>query len=57
MERRYGVHIVFEEESLKNETLSGIFKNETIEKALRLLQMTTPFRYRMKGDSVFVGRR
>jgi transmembrane sensor len=57
LERRYGVHIAFDDESLKSEALSGIFKNESIEKALRLLQMTTPFRYRMKGDSVFLDRR
>lgn len=54
MERRYNVHIVFYDESLKEETLSGIFENENIQKALRVLQMTTPFQYRMKGDSVFI---
>lgn len=55
MERRYNVHIVFNDESLKKEALSGIFENENIEKALHILKMTTPFQYRMKGDSVFIG--
>lgn len=56
MERRYNIHIVFHDESLKKEALSGIFENENINKALRVLQMTTPFRYRMKGDSIFLNR-
>lgn len=54
MERRYNVHIVFYNEALQAETLSGIFKNENIQKALKVLQMTTPFQYRIKGDSVFL---
>ena len=56
MERRYNVHIIFYDESLKKETLSGIFENENIQKALRVLQMTTPFRYSEKGDSIFINR-
>jgi transmembrane sensor len=56
MERRYNVHIIFYDESLKKETLSGIFENETIKKALRVLRMTTPFQYRIKEDSVFLDR-
>lgn len=56
MERRYNVHIVFHDESLKKETLSGIFENETIQKALQVLQMTTPFQYRMKTDSIFLNK-
>jgi transmembrane sensor len=56
MERRYDVHIVFRDESLKHETLSGIFENETIQKAMRVLQMTTPFQYRMKADTVLLSR-
>jgi transmembrane sensor len=56
MERRYNIHIVFHEESLKNEMLSGIFENETIQKALGVLQMTTPFKYRMKADSIYLNR-
>lgn len=54
MERRYDVHLVFEDEALKKEILSGVFKNEDIGKALRLLQMITPFQYRIKGDSILL---
>jgi ferric-dicitrate binding protein FerR (iron transport regulator) len=56
MERRYDVHIVFKDSRLGNERLSGIFKNENIQKALNLLQMTTPFRYEFKQDSVYLKR-
>jgi ferric-dicitrate binding protein FerR (iron transport regulator) len=54
MERRYSVHMVFEDEALKKETISGIFKNEDVTKALRILQMTTSFQYRIKGDSILL---
>jgi ferric-dicitrate binding protein FerR (iron transport regulator) len=56
MERRFNVHIAFGDTALKKETLSGIFKNEDIGKALRFLQMTTPFQYHIKGDSVYLER-
>ncbi len=54
LERRFGVKIIFETPSLKRERLNGIFKNETIQKALRILQMTTPFSYELKGDTVYL---
>ena len=57
MERRYDVHLVFEDEVLKKEPLSGVFKNEDIGKALRILQMTTPFQYKIKGDSILLWTR
>lgn len=54
MERKYDMHIIFQDEALKNEDLTGTFENESIDKALKLLQMTTPFRYRIEKDSVFL---
>ena len=56
MERRYDVQIVFTDTLLKNERLTGIFKSENIEKALKILQMTTPFRYRVKDDTIYLSR-
>lgn len=56
MERRYDMHIIFQDTLLKNEGLTGTFENENIGKALRLLQMTTPFRYRIEKDSVYLNR-
>ena len=56
MERRYNVHIIFRSEALKQEALSGVFENENIQKALRVLQMITPFQYRVKADTIFLDR-
>jgi ferric-dicitrate binding protein FerR (iron transport regulator) len=56
MERRYNVHIIFRNESLKQEALSGVFENENIQKAMRVLQMITPFQYRVKADTIFLDR-
>jgi transmembrane sensor len=56
MERRYNKHIVFKDTLLGCERLNGIFENENIEKALNILQMTTPFHYRVHGDSVYLRR-
>jgi ferric-dicitrate binding protein FerR (iron transport regulator) len=54
LERRYDVHIVFGDSTLMRERLSGVFVNENIQKALNLLEMTTPFTYRVQGDSVLL---
>lgn len=52
MERRYNVQIIFKDTSLDEERLSGVFENENIQKAMNLLQMTTPFHYQIQGDTV-----
>lgn len=54
LERRYNVAIVFEDRSLAEEKLTGVFENETIEKALQILQMTTPFSYKIVKDTVYL---
>lgn len=54
MERRYNVHIHFEYAPLKQEILSGAFEKESIEQALRLLQMTTRFHFRIEGDDIYL---
>lgn len=56
LERRYDVHIYFEDTRLKQERLSGVFANENIEKAIKILQMTTPFKYRIRNDTVYLSK-
>ncbi|CAL1518826.1 FecR domain-containing protein [Chitinophaga sp. MM2321] len=56
MERRYGVTIQFTDTLLKNESLNGTFENENIGKALNVLQMATPFHYRIQHDTVFLSQ-
>ncbi|GAA4313978.1 FecR family protein [Compostibacter hankyongensis] len=54
LERRYNVHIVFKDTLLMKERLNGIFENESISKAMQLLQMTTSFHYKITGDTVYL---
>ena len=54
LERRYDVHIVFKDSLLEKERLSGVFENETIQKALTILQMTTPFQYKIQDSTVYI---
>lgn len=56
MERRYNKHILFTDNQLEEERLNGVFDNESIEKALGILQMTTPFRFRIQGDTVILSK-
>ncbi|MET6998057.1 FecR family protein [Chitinophaga defluvii] len=54
MERQFDVHIHFENEALKYEVLAGVFEKEGVDKALRLLQMTTGFRYRIEKKEIYL---
>ena len=56
MERRFNIEVIFRDTTLEKERITGVFENETIEKALLLLQMTTPFNYNIKGDTVYLTR-
>jgi len=56
MERRYNVQIIFRDTSLSEERLSGVFENENIQKAMELLQMTTPFHYQIRDNIVYLKR-
>jgi ferric-dicitrate binding protein FerR (iron transport regulator) len=54
MERWYNVTIDFENESLKEERLTGNFEKETLVDALNALQLTTRFLYTIKNDQVII---
>src|SRR5690606_35893291 len=54
MERRFDIHIIFADTLLKNERLSGVLENEDIDKVMQLLQMTTPFHYKIMNDTVYL---
>jgi ferric-dicitrate binding protein FerR (iron transport regulator) len=54
MERQFNVTISFEKESMKTEVLSGVFEKEGIGKALQLLQMITPFHYRIEQQHIYL---
>jgi ferric-dicitrate binding protein FerR (iron transport regulator) len=56
LERKYDVEIRFEDEALKREHLSGVFERESIGRVLQILQMTTGFRSRMEGRTIWVSK-
>ncbi|MGC4103457.1 FecR family protein [Ferruginibacter sp.] len=56
MERWYGVTINITNEKLKKELLTGIFEKETINEALKALQFTTPFNYKVEKDVITISK-
>ncbi|WP_214228357.1 FecR family protein [Pedobacter sp. B4-66] len=46
IERRFDVKVAFDDETLKKEEISGVFEEESLEQALSLIKMTTPFKFR-----------
>jgi ferric-dicitrate binding protein FerR (iron transport regulator) len=56
MERWYGITIVITNEKLKKELLTGIFEKETINDALKALQFTTPFIYKIDKDVITISK-
>jgi len=55
IERRYGAVIRFTDYKLKNYRFSGTFPEISIDRALNALQYASPFKYNIKGDSIFIG--
>lgn len=54
MERKYNVKISIRDEKVKNYQLTGIFNNESITEALKLLQVIVPFKYKINDDEIIV---
>ncbi len=54
IERKYNVKIVCQQEQLKSELITGAFENESLPRALHLLQMSTNFSYEIRKDSVIL---
>ena len=54
LERWYGVSIIFKTNHLKEERLTGSFRNETFRQALDALKFTAPFNYSMDNNNVTI---
>lgn len=54
MERWYGVTIDFQNPQQQELRFTGVFERETLEQALRALQLTEPFRYTLTGESLHI---
>ena len=56
MERRYNVTIVVKDEVVRNYRVTGIFKNENIDEALKLLQVIVPFKFIRNDEKIIISR-
>jgi transmembrane sensor len=56
MERWYNVKIEFRNVKIQTERFSGSFTNETVQKALYVLSVSTPFHYTIQGNIITIGR-
>jgi transmembrane sensor len=54
IERKYNVQIVFEDPALKTEQISGLLDKESLQDAMQIIEMTTPFKFRMEGKVVYL---
>lgn len=56
MERRYNVAIVIKDDTVKNYRLTGIFKDEDITEALKLLQVIVPFTIKTNNGQIIINK-
>jgi len=54
LERWYGMHIVFENEHVKQYKFTGMFEKETLPQALDALKMIEHFNYKIENSTVFI---
>jgi transmembrane sensor len=57
IERKYNVQIVFEDPALKTEQISGLLDKESLKNAMQIIEMTTPFKFRMDGKVVYLAQK
>jgi transmembrane sensor len=54
LERWYGISIRFADEDIKPKRVTGVFENESLQQALKALQLITPFNYKMNKSEVII---
>lgn len=54
MERKYDVRIVFADEALKKEQISGVLENESLDTALNFLGQIVPLQSKIDGNTVYL---
>jgi len=57
IERKYNVQIVFENRALETEQISGLLDKESLQDALRIIEITTPFNYHLDGKTVYLSKK
>jgi ferric-dicitrate binding protein FerR (iron transport regulator) len=56
MERRYNISIVIKDQEIRDYQVTGIFRQENITEALKLLQVIVPFKYKMSNGQVIINK-
>jgi ferric-dicitrate binding protein FerR (iron transport regulator) len=54
MERKYDVRIIFEDEALKKEQISGVLENESLDTALLFLKQIVALQTKTEGNTVYL---
>jgi transmembrane sensor len=54
LERRYGAIIIFNDYKIKKYRFSGKFPEISIDRALNALQFASPFKYKIKQDTIYI---
>ncbi|WP_184543141.1 FecR family protein [Mucilaginibacter sp. FT3.2] len=54
MERKYDVQIVFKDDALKKEQISGVLENESLDTALNFLRQIVPLQSKVEGSTVYL---
>ena len=54
MERWYNIRITISNKRLSNERVTGIFEKESVEQALRALQISVPFQYEIRKNNILI---
>ncbi|WP_167667893.1 FecR family protein [Mucilaginibacter gossypiicola] len=57
IERKYNVQVVFEDQALRSEQISGLLDKETLKEALGIIELTTPFKFRVDGQTVYLSKK
>lgn len=53
MERKYNIQIVFTDDALKKEQISGVLENESLDTALSFLRQIVPLQSKVEGNTVY----
>ena len=54
LERRYGVSIRIDDKNIEQLRFRGVFRNETLEQAMKAIQISAKFRYTIKDQEVII---
>jgi transmembrane sensor len=56
LEKWYNIKIYFRDDSLKQLNFSGIIEKETVEEALKALQYSYPFKYKIGNNNIWISK-